>query len=204
MSGSTSHSRRSILTAPNALCLFRIVGSAGLLALAWTDRHTAAFAVTVALLVSDWLDGKIAVWLEQRSPFGAQLDSVADLTMYSCVTLAVAVLYPEIVRENAAWIAAVVVSYVFAISVGLVKFRRWPSYHARSAKVSWLAAAIAIVSAFMQWSDWPVRVALGLVTLANLEAAVITLVLRRPEVDVPSVMHALKLRRTQSGSPPPE
>lgn len=191
-----------LLTVPNALCSFRLVGSVVLLAVAWWGYNATAFGLAIALLISDWLDGKLAILLEQRSAFGAKLDSVADLSMYSCVVAAIAVLYPDIVREHAAWIAVAGASYVLTVAISYFKFRRWPSYHARSAKVSWLAAAIAIVAVFADWSDWPVRVALVLVTLANLEGIVITALLPEPDVNVPTFVHALRTRRSQNEPSP--
>lgn len=186
---------RSVLTVPNALCAVRVVGSGILLGVAWAGHETASFALMVALLVTDWLDGKLAVFLKQRSQIGPVLDSIADLSMYVSVTVAVLLLYPDVIARNWPWVAAVAGSYVLTVAVGLAKFRRWPSYHARLAKISWLAAAIGFVCIFAGWSEWPIRIAAALVTLGNLEGVAITLVLPHRETDVPSVFHALHLRR---------
>ena len=46
----------------------------------WTAHqgYRQAFVVIlVVLLFSDWLDGKLAVLLEQRTTFGARLDSLS-------------------------------------------------------------------------------------------------------------------------------
>lgn len=187
----------AVLTLPNLLCSIRIIGSGILLAVAWAENHTAAFALMVALLVTDWLDGKLAVFLKQRSTIGPVLDSIADLCMYVCVIASVLLLYPDVIARNWPWVAAVAGSYVLAITAGLVKFRRWPSYHAWLAKISWLAAAIGFVALFAGWSEWPVRVAAALVTIGNLEGVAITLILPRRETDVPSVFHALQLKRRE-------
>jgi CDP-diacylglycerol--glycerol-3-phosphate 3-phosphatidyltransferase len=168
-----------------------------LIALAWAEYRSAALALMLALLVSDWLDGKLAVYLDQRSYIGAKLDSVADITMYACAIVALAYLHPEVVQRNSAWIAAIGVSYLLTIAVSLAKFRRWPSYHTYSAKASWLAASIAIVVAFMEGPHWPVRLTAVLVILANVEGTLISLVLRDPDVDVASFFHALWLRQRQ-------
>jgi cardiolipin synthase (CMP-forming) len=192
---SQSRYRTAVLTVPNVLCSARIIGSGILLAVAWAENHTAAFILTVALLVTDWLDGKLAVFLKQRSAIGPVLDSIADLCMYVAVIVSVLLLYPDVIARNWPWIAAVAGSYALTITAGLVKFHRWPSYHARLAKISWGAAAIGFIALFASWSEWPIRVAAALVTIGNLEGVAITLVLPRPETDVPSVFHALRLRR---------
>jgi CDP-diacylglycerol--glycerol-3-phosphate 3-phosphatidyltransferase len=184
-------------TVPNILCLVRLVGSGVLVVIAWAGWHWIAFGLVLVLLATDWLDGKIAVRFDLRSSLGAKLDTIADTTLYSCVVLTLLLLRPSVIQDNAAWIAATGVSYVLAVVVSFVKFRRWPSYHAYSAKLTWAAAATAIVLAFLDVADWPVRVAAALATLGNLESVAITLALRRHEVDVPSILHALLLRRGQ-------
>lgn len=80
-------------------------------------------------------------------------------------------------------------------AAGLWKFGRWPSYHTRGAKTSWLLVLIATVSLLTDWSIWPLRIAAWGVTLTNVEATLITIVLPRWQADVPSLYHALRLRR---------
>lgn len=67
------------LTVPNALSLLRLAGVPiflwlllGLRADGW------ALVLLIASSVTDWLDGKLARWLDQASRLGAMLDPVAD------------------------------------------------------------------------------------------------------------------------------
>lgn len=189
------------LTVPNLLCLARLLGSPALVGLAWAGRADGCLGLFVALTLTDWLDGKLARWLDQRTEFGARLDSVADATFYACTLAAVAVLHGEVVRREAVWLGSAVAAYGLNLAVGLARHRRLPSYHTRLAKTSWLLVAVAVVAVFAGWSVWPLRLAAGGVLLANLEAALISLLLPEWRADVPSLLHARRLAGRSVGRP---
>ena len=57
---------------------------------------------------------------------------------------------------------------------------------------------------FADGPQWPAKVALVVVFIANIEQTLISLTLRQPQTDVPSILHALRLRRPPSApSAPP-
>ena len=82
--GSTTPGREPLLTVPNLLCAFRLFTSPLLVVLAWFGLSSWCLGLFVILLLTDWLDGKIARWLKQETLFGTRLDSLADVTFYSC------------------------------------------------------------------------------------------------------------------------
>lgn len=177
---------------PNAICVLRLIGA---VVLAWLAHRGSAHAFAwlfAALFLSDWIDGKLAILLRQRTTIGARLDSAADVAMYAALLFGLVRLEWSVVRAEWLWIAAAISSYVTAGAAGMLKFGRFPTYHTRSAKTSWLLVGIAVVALFADGPVWPLRVATGLVTLANLESLVITCVLPRWRVDVPSLYHALR------------
>ncbi|MEX1224230.1 MAG: phosphatidylglycerophosphate synthase, partial [Pirellulales bacterium] len=95
------------------------------------------------------------------------------------------------------WIAAALLSYAATMATGAIKFRQWPSYHAYSAKLAWLATVLAAVALLAELADpaaWPLRVAMAVVTAANIESLLITLISTEYRVDVPSLWHALNQR----------
>ena len=79
---------------------------------------------------------------------------------------------------------------------GLCKYRRWPSYHTRAAKTSWFLILVGAVCLLGEWTLWPLRVALAAVTLTNLEALLITIVLPTWRADVGSIFRVWRGRRT--------
>src|SRR5690606_29392185 len=122
---------------------------------------------------TDWIDGKLAIHWNQRTPFGARLDSVADASMYAAVLVGTVWLKQDVVADQWPWIAAALISYGITISASLMKFGHLPSYHTRAAKTSWLLMTIAILALFAglaELSVWSLRIAMVGVTLTNLEA----------------------------------
>lgn len=181
-------------TVPNVMCFARLVATPGLFALAWFGHNGWFLAMFCLFLFMDWLDGKLARYLNQFSTFGARLDSFADAIMYLALPICVYWLEPEMVKNERLLIIGVAITFAATVLAGVVKFGKPPSYHTKAAKLGWLLITIGIVCALLHVTIWPLRAALVVVILANLEAIAITCVLRRPAFDLPSVWHAWKLR----------
>ena len=189
-----------MLNVPNALSAFRLVGSIVLVGLALGEVRPAFAWLLGALLVSDWVDGKLAIAWKQQTTFGARLDSVADASMYAALLFGLVWLHGDLVRKEWPWFAAAVVSYFVTSLAGLIKYRRLPSYHTRGAKTSWFLVSMAALSLFAEGPLWPLRLAAAAVVLTNIEATVMTCILDEWHADVPSVWHALQLRRDSSAA----
>jgi CDP-diacylglycerol--glycerol-3-phosphate 3-phosphatidyltransferase len=190
--GSTFVSNR-LLTIPNVLCTIRLVGAPFLMVLAIGGRSFAFVCWYLFLTLTDWIDGKLAIWLNQRSVIGARLDSWADATMYASLLAGGLWLKGDVAIEEIGWIGAASASYAATTIFGLRKFGRWPSYHTRAAKTSWLLVTIGAVCLLTDLSLWPFRIAMVAVTLTNLEAILITRVLSQWHADVPSLAAARKI-----------
>jgi hypothetical protein len=92
-----------ILTIPNLLCLVRLVGSFILIPIAWQGRNEVFLWCFIFLAMTDWVDGKLAILLNQRTVLGARLDSWADAALYAAGTLCrSAVRFSDAVRRHAA------------------------------------------------------------------------------------------------------
>jgi CDP-diacylglycerol--glycerol-3-phosphate 3-phosphatidyltransferase len=180
------------LNVPNALCAFRLFGSPVAAYLAWRHQETAFVWLLAFLFLSDWVDGKLAILLKQRTTFGARLDSAADVALYAALLFGSCWLKWELIRQEAVWLIVAVASYVLSCLIGLIKFRRVPSYHTRAAKTGWLLIGVAAVSVFANWSIWPLRITMIAVTLTNVEAMLITFVLPEWEANVTSLYHAVR------------
>lgn len=184
-----------IFTIPNLLCIIRFIGSPFLIVLAAVGMPYWFVALYIFLMLTDWFDGKLAVLWNQQSAFGARVDSLADFTMYTSLSVGILVLKGEELLDEWPWIAAALASYGATNTAALLKFRRLPSYHTRLAKISWFVVAIGAISFLLNWSDWPLRIALAVVTLTNLEATAITFVLNERRVDIPSIFHAISAEK---------
>jgi CDP-diacylglycerol--glycerol-3-phosphate 3-phosphatidyltransferase len=181
---------------PNALCAVRLAGSFVLLALALCGNSQLFLVVFLVVASTDWVDGKLAIWLDQRTTFGARFDSVADAAMYSALLFGVVWLQGDVLKAEAAWILAAVASYAISCATSLVKFSRLPSHHTYSAKTAWLVTVLSAVALFSDWAVWPLRLAAVAVSLANLESASITLLSNRWQADVPTVWYVMRRPKT--------
>ena len=68
--------------------------------------------LTVFLVITEWADGFLARALHVQSATGARLDTIADALFYTSMLVAVAVLVPDRVRQQAVWIALAMGSYL--------------------------------------------------------------------------------------------
>ncbi len=183
-----------LLTVPNLLCFIRLIGSFVLVPIAWQGFNEVFLWCFIFLAFTDWLDGKLAILLNQRTVLGARLDSWADAALYAALLFGLVTMYGDSLQSELVWIGAALVTYLISTAAGLWKYKRWPSYHTRGAKISWFLTAVGVIAIFSDYSLWPVRVAAVAVTLANLEALLITIVSPAWRADVTSIYHAWRDR----------
>lgn len=182
-------------TIPNILTVSRLVGSGVLVGLALLEWPIAVLVLFVVLEMTDWFDGKLAIALHQRTDVGARLDSAADVALAAATLFAGLWLHWATLQPEFLWVAAAVGTYAASSLFGFWKFGRVPAYHTWGAKKCWGLITIGVVCVFGGWTVWPFRVALLAVTLTNIEAILISGVLREPRVDVPSLYGVLRERR---------
>ena len=193
-----SGNRRLFATVPNAICAGRFVGSLFLPVLAHAEQSSAFLILALLLSFSDWIDGKIAIIWNQRSVYGARLDSVADVTMYFGILWGLIVLSGNVIWAEKWWLFAALGSYAMTIGYAFWKYRRLPSYHTRGAKISWFLAIVAVVAAILYSESRPLRFALAFVFFTNVETTIMTRVLPKWHADVLTLTHALKLMKDET------
>ena len=142
------------------------------------------------LALTDWVDGKLAILLNQRSVFGARLDSWADAALYAALLFGAVMMHGAILRFELVWIIPALATYLISTAAGFWKYQRWPSYHTRAAKTSWFLIIVGAIGLFIDWSLWPLRIALAATTMTNLEAILITIISPTWRANVTSIYHA--------------
>jgi CDP-diacylglycerol--glycerol-3-phosphate 3-phosphatidyltransferase len=180
---------------PNALSLVRLLLVPVLLTLAWNGCSGTFFPLLLISMLTDAVDGFVARRFNQTTSLGAKLDSWADLSTQLALPFCGWWLRPEVVRQEAPFLATGIFVYLAAIAIGFLKFRRLTSYHTWGGKLSAIAVAAAVVVFFANGPGWPFRIAMPIVILACLEEIAITAVLPARRADVPSLWHALQIRR---------
>jgi cardiolipin synthase (CMP-forming) len=111
---------RQALTVPNILSLLRLAGVPVFLWLLLGPRQDGwALALLVFSALTDWLDGKLARWLNQQSRLGQLLDPAAD-RLYILATLAA-----FLVRDITPWwLVAPLVLRELIVGVCILALRR--------------------------------------------------------------------------------
>jgi CDP-diacylglycerol--glycerol-3-phosphate 3-phosphatidyltransferase len=158
--------------------------------------------VVLVAFVSDYFDGVIARRLGVASAELRHFDSRADLVFYATAAWAVWRLHPDVVRSVAVpgliVIGLDVVRHVFDFA----KFGRDVAYHAWSSKVWGLSLALALVLLMGFGVSEPfVGIAVILGLIAQIEGLLISVALPVWTHDVPTLIHALRIRNTPAGRP---
>lgn len=185
----------TVWTIPNFVSVLRLVGLVPLLWVAWQGHRGVLVWIMVALLVSDWVDGKLAIILGQRTTLGARFDSAVDAAMYAAIALSLWWLEGEMILAYLGWILVAVGTWLASVAVAFHRFGRMPSYHTWAAKASWLVVGGSAVHVLLSGRATTIPWALGLVVATNVEAVGVGLLLPEWKADVRSAFRALRLRR---------
>lgn len=162
-----------------------------------SDRpHPLLFGlILTAAVLSDIFDGILARRLGVATPFLRRLDSAVDIVFYLGVGVALWRLRPEVVRAHAALLGGVVGLELLRFGIERLKYGRKASYHLWSAKawgLALFAGALGLLS-FGGGAGW-FALMLWPGIFENLEALGVTFLLPAWTHDVPTVLHAARLR----------
>lgn len=182
--------RDRIVTIPNIICGLRLVGAFFLIGIALAGNTNLFTGLFVVLSLSDWIDGRLARWLKQRSDFGARLDSFADSILYGALLFGMLWMRWDVLGPEAPWWIVGILSYALTTGAGLWKYGRVPSYHTYGAKISQWLVLVGAICILLDYSVWPFRLAMLAGIVTNLEALAITWVLPEWHADVLSLFHA--------------
>ncbi len=186
------HTEQSRLTLPNILTGFRFIAAPVLLWLAWQGYGIAFMMLLAIAFLTDLLDGFAARLTGQVSPFGATLDSWADMVIYLTIAIGCWWLWPEIVYRELIFVGLIVASCLLPAFAGFSKFGRFTSYHTWGVKIAAASMGLTLYVLFLGGPAWPFRLAAVICILAALEEIALTLLLSEPESNVRSVLDVLK------------
>ncbi len=91
-----------------------------------------------------------------------------------------------------------VASYSLPVLTGFLKYGRLTSYHTRGAVLAAYCIGAATVIVFAEGSTIFFRVATFILALAELEEIAITLTLPKWQANIPSLKHALEIKKGQT------
>ena len=179
-----------ILNWPNAVSMLRILMAPVMLTMALLGEREWFLAAALFSGFTDVVDGFLARRLNQITEFGSHLDSWGDFTVYSCMAIGAWLLWPDIVRSEAPWFIAILVSFVLPALTGWIKFRAFTSYHTQSVKVAVFITFIGYFLLFTGISATVFKVAAVASVIAAVEEMIITLLMRHQHVDVRNIKRA--------------
>ncbi|MDQ1362492.1 MAG: hypothetical protein QG652_352, partial [Pseudomonadota bacterium] len=182
---------------PNLVSFIRVLLAPVLLILAVYHQPVWFVLVVIFSEFTDVLDGYLARRFNQITALGSHLDSWGDFLVYSVLAISAWIMWPEIVRREWIYFALIVISFTLPVLLGLIKFGTLTSYHTWSVKLAVAVTVVAYLLLFMQWLDWPFRLAAIFCVLAAAEEMAITLVMAQPHEDVRTIRQALQFRRIQ-------
>jgi CDP-diacylglycerol--glycerol-3-phosphate 3-phosphatidyltransferase len=160
-----------------------------------------AAVVVVAGFLSDVFDGVVARRHGASTADLRRLDSTVDTIFYLAVAFCAWRLHPDALRPYLTYIVILIGTEVLNYVTAIVRLGREASYHAWTARLFGLVLFIALCILLASGSGalLPLAIAAGFVSHA--ENLAITLVLPEWRHDVPSVLHAWRIRSAVRQSP---
>jgi phosphatidylglycerophosphate synthase len=189
---------------PWALVILRVVAAvilvAGLVGGELRDRDVVVlFAVA---FVTDYFDGVIARACGVATHRLRQADSVVDTVFYLALAAVTGRLHPDVIRRHSLAIAICLGTLTAWYLLDLVRWHAVAGFHAWSAKLFAATLGVWAVLLYGFGIDGPFLVmACAAGTLSHIEGVAISLVLHRHAADVPTLAHALRLRRASASAP---
>jgi PAS domain S-box-containing protein len=190
--------REQILTLPNILTSLRLVIAPLLLYVAAVGEHTLFVTLLGFSLVLGFTDGLIARKLNQVTELGGKLDSWGDLITILAVALCAWWLWPEMIRQEAPLVIAVLLSYIVPVILGFLKYGRITTYHTWTTKLSLVLIGIGILVAFAGGPLWLFELSVPVLVFAGIEEIAITSILPRWQSNVPTLWHAITIERQRA------
>lgn len=151
-----------------------------------------------AALATDVLDGYLARRLNAHSQFGRKLDSIADYSVLFVGLAGIAMLWPDVVRQEWPWFAAVMFSFFAAMIFCFVRLGRAPCYHTWLSKGTVAGCAVSLVPLLAGWTATPAHVVATLQVLVGVEEIAIAVLVPWHVGEMPTVWHAWQLRKAKA------
>jgi phosphatidylglycerophosphate synthase len=157
-------------------------------------------ALVAVSLLTDALDGFFARRWNAYSELGRKLDSAADYVTLMTGAAGIALLWPDAMHRELPWVLAGMGAFFGVLVFGFARFGRPLGYHTWATKILALAMALSLIPLLADWTARPFHVLVGLQFFASAEQIAIALLLPTYHGEMPTVWHALRLRRAERAS----
>jgi phosphatidylglycerophosphate synthase len=181
---------------PNLLSALRIALMPAVLLTAVGGSKPWFVGLLVAALLTDAFDGYLARRLHAQSELGRKLDSLADYLVMITGIAGIALLWPDIMRRELAWVATGLGAFFAVVIYGFVRLGRAPCYHTWASKILAVVCGPTLIPLLAEWSAVPFHGVMTLLVLCGAEEILIAALVPWHVGEMPTVWHAWRLRRT--------
>lgn len=181
---------KSLWNIPNALSAYRILAFPVIFYALFSNNDRLFIILLSVNLVTDILDGFIARRFNMQTEFGARLDSIADIGTYICAFSGMFYFHFDFIAEHRFGFIWMMSLYLVPQVISLVKFKRSPSLHLYSNKITGYIQGIFIFT-FFNFGNYPpyFYFMIAFSSLAYLEELVCVLYLKELQSNVKTVVH---------------
>jgi phosphatidylglycerophosphate synthase len=182
---------------PALLISFRAALGPGIIFLGRLTQSGSLLAACIGLaLTSDVFDGVLARRWRLDTVALRRWDTRADTFFYACVLAVICLRHPEALARRPVLIAGLLTAEVIQHVFAAAKYGHHASYHSWLSRVWGLMMAAAMI-ALLGWDidNWFLDLTISWGILCNAQGLVMSLLLPEWTNDVPTLFHALKLRR---------
>ena len=192
--------KKTFLTIPNILTLYRILIFPLIIYWIFTGRENLVGIFIAISLFTDWLDGIIARAFKIQTELGAKMDSWADMGTYICAFLAIYIFRWQEFKPHMfigyLFLAGWLLSYIFVFA----KFKGLIGLHTYLFKTTgYIQGAFIIILFLFGFYPWFFYLAMSVGILACLEEIVIIFLLKEPRTNVKGLYWLISDRRKKSG-----
>jgi len=181
------------ITIPNILSSYRILVFPLIMYFIFSGQEQLFAIFLVVNLVSDILDGLIARVFNQKTAIGARLDSIGDIGTYIAAICGVGIFKWQDLSSNSIPFYVFIGMYVLMYLVSFLKFKKVPSLHLYTFKLTGYVHGIFFAVLFLdEFHLWFYYLAMGWGLLAIVEEIVVLFVLKSLKSDVKGLYWVLK------------
>ena len=149
----------------------------------------------IAAFLSDIFDGILARSFGVETPFLRRLDSIADSIFYLCALAATWLIHPEFIVKHRVILSILLGLELIRYAFDYWKFGREASYHMWSSKlwgITLFLGVFAVLVLHIEGLFLIIAILVGIV--ADIEGLLISVILTSWQHNVPTIVHALKIR----------
>ncbi|MGV0923862.1 CDP-alcohol phosphatidyltransferase family protein [Empedobacter tilapiae] len=184
---------------PKILIFSRLIIGFIILLLCFYQRNNYKEIIVLLLtvgLLTDIFDGMIARKLNISTQILRRLDSTIDQIFFICVIISSYIICPKFYEENLILLSILIGTELLTYSVSFIKFKKEIATHSIGAKFWTLILFATLIQIILNCESKTLFLIcfwVGIIT--RIEIVLIILTLKKWTNDVPSLFHAIKLRR---------